>query len=89
MKIGHRPSGFGFRVSGVSSEKARTSLTPDTLTHRRYGTKMGLKCHLYTPRFSSPYLNLCFEKASPRSIMSKNKTWFSIMLQDLNMVFFI
>ncbi|OQY11722.1 MAG: hypothetical protein B6I30_06190 [Desulfobacteraceae bacterium 4572_187] len=30
MKIGNWPSGFGFQVSGVSSEKARTSLKPDT-----------------------------------------------------------
>ena len=28
MKIGHWPSGVGCRVSGVSSEKARTSLKP-------------------------------------------------------------
>ena len=30
MKIGHWPSGFRCRVSGVSSEKARASLKPDT-----------------------------------------------------------
>jgi len=47
-----------FQVSGVSSEKARASLKPDTW-------------------------NLCFEKASPRSIMSKKKTYFYIMLRDL------
>ena len=29
MKIGHWPSGFRCRVSGVSSEKARASLKPD------------------------------------------------------------
>jgi len=46
-------------VSGVSSEKARASLKPDTW-------------------------NLCFEKASPRPIMSKKKTYFSIMLRDLD-----
>jgi len=58
MKIGHLPSGFRCRVSGVSSEKARVSLKPD------------------------PW-NLCFEKASPRPIMSKKKTCFSMMLRDL------
>ena len=30
MKTGHWPSGFGCRVSAVSSEKARAILKPDT-----------------------------------------------------------
>ena len=30
MKIGHWPSGFRCRVSGISSEKAGASLKPDT-----------------------------------------------------------
>jgi len=50
-------------IPGVSSEKARAILKPDTW-------------------------NLCFEKASPRPIMSKKKTYFSIMLRDLKVKVF-
>ncbi|RLB84110.1 MAG: hypothetical protein DRH24_06095 [Deltaproteobacteria bacterium] len=42
-----------FQVSGVRFQRPCSSfLTPETL---RYGTKMGLKFHLYTRRFSPPH----------------------------------
>jgi len=47
--------GVRVQVSGVRFQVWGSSfLTPETFRYGRYETKMGLKFHLYTRRFSPP-----------------------------------